>query len=127
MRVIIQSEASECALASLAMVCSAHGLQVDLADLRRRFAVSIKGATMQQLVQHADGLNFSSRPLRLELNELSQLQLPCILHWGLNHFVVLADVLQERRKIWEWVLEPLLAARAQLKVLNSNPIPNRGG
>ena len=38
-----------------------------------------------------------------------------------------ADVLQERRKIWEWVLEPLLAARAQLKVLNSNPTPNRGG
>ena len=38
-----------------------------------------------------------------------------------------ADVLQERRKIWEWVLEPLLAARAQLKVLNSNPTPTRGG
>jgi membrane fusion protein len=38
-----------------------------------------------------------------------------------------ADVLQERRKIWEWVLDPLLAARAQLKVLNSNPTPNRGG
>jgi membrane fusion protein len=36
-----------------------------------------------------------------------------------------ADVLQERRKVWEWVLEPLLAARAQLKVLNSNPNPNR--
>ena len=82
MRVIIQSEASECALASLAMVCSAHGLQVDLADLRRRFVVSMKGATMQQLVQHADGLNFSSRPLRLELDELQQLQLPCILHWA---------------------------------------------
>ena len=38
-----------------------------------------------------------------------------------------ADVLQERRKIWEWVLEPLLAARAQLKVLNSNPTLTRGG
>jgi membrane fusion protein len=38
-----------------------------------------------------------------------------------------ADVLQERRKVWEWVLEPLLAARAQLKVLNSNPTPTRGG
>ena len=38
-----------------------------------------------------------------------------------------ADVLQERRKIWEWALEPLLAARAQLKVLNSNPTPTRGG
>ncbi len=101
MRVIIQSEASECALASLAMVCSAHGLQVDLADLRRRFAVSIKGATMQQLVQHADGLNFSSRPLRLELDELQQLQLPCILHWGLNHFVVLAKVRKKHVVIYD--------------------------
>ena len=101
MRIIIQSEASECALASLAMVCSAHGLQVDLADLRRRFVVSIKGATMQQLVQHADGLNFSSRPLRLELDELSQLQLPCILHWGLNHFVVLAKVRKNHIVIYD--------------------------
>lgn len=101
MRVIIQSEAIECALASLAMVCSAHGLQVDLAELRRRFAVSIKGATMQQLVQHADGLNFSSRPLRLELDELSQLQLPCILHWGLNHFVVLAKVRKKHIVIYD--------------------------
>jgi ATP-binding cassette subfamily B protein RaxB len=101
MRVIIQSEASECALASLAMVCSTHGLQLDLADLRRRFAVSIKGATMQQLVQYADGLNFSSRPLRLELDELSQLQLPCILHWGLNHFVVLSKVRKKHIIIYD--------------------------
>ncbi|BCO26311.1 colicin V secretion protein CvaA [Rhodoferax lithotrophicus] len=32
-----------------------------------------------------------------------------------------ADVLQERRKVWEWVLEPVLAARAQLKVLGAKP------
>ncbi len=32
-----------------------------------------------------------------------------------------ADVLQERRKVWEWVLEPVLAARQRLKVLQANP------
>jgi membrane fusion protein len=32
-----------------------------------------------------------------------------------------ADVLQERRKVWEWVLEPVLAARQQVKVLNADP------
>ena len=32
-----------------------------------------------------------------------------------------ADVLQERRKIWEWVLEPVLAARQQMKVLSAGP------
>jgi membrane fusion protein len=38
-----------------------------------------------------------------------------------------ADVLQERRKIWEWVLEPLMAAKANLKILNSELKPNLGG
>jgi len=89
---LLQSESSECALASLAMVANAHGLQVDLSDLRRRFPVSLKGATLTQLISHAGALHFSSRPLRLELKELAQLQLPCILHWDLNHFVVLKKV-----------------------------------
>ncbi|MBP9149878.1 MAG: peptidase domain-containing ABC transporter [Rhodoferax sp.] len=89
---IHQSESSECALASLAMVANAHGLQLDLFDLRRRFPVSIKGATLQQLIANAGALNFSSRPLRLEIDELAQLALPCILHWDLNHFVVLKKV-----------------------------------
>lgn len=31
-----------------------------------------------------------------------------------------ADVLQERRKVWVWVLEPVLAARQQMKVLNAD-------
>ena len=31
-----------------------------------------------------------------------------------------ADVLQERRKVWEWVLEPVLAARQQMKVLGAD-------
>lgn len=89
---ILQSESSECGLACLVMVAHAHRLQLDLSEVRRRFAVSLKGATLQQLIAHAGQLNFSSRPLRLELSELAQLQLPCILHWDLNHFVVLKKV-----------------------------------
>jgi ATP-binding cassette subfamily B protein RaxB len=91
-QVALQSEASECALCSLVMVATAHGLYVDLADLRRRFPVSLKGATLVQLIAHAGALNFSARPLRLDLHELNQLKLPCILHWDLSHFVVLDKV-----------------------------------
>jgi ATP-binding cassette, subfamily B, bacterial CvaB/MchF/RaxB len=89
---VMQTEASECSLACLGMVARAHGLQIDLFDLRRRFPVSLKGATLHQLIAYAASLNFSTRPLRLEVEELSQLQLPCILHWNLNHFVVLKKV-----------------------------------
>ena len=104
---VLQSESSECALASLAVVANAHGLQLELSDLRRRFPVSLKGATLQQLISHAGSLNFCSRPLRLELEELAHLQMPCILHWDLNHFVVLKKV--GRRGIT--ILDPAVGER----------------
>ncbi len=92
MRSVLQSQSTECALACLAMVASTHGQHLDLPELRRRFSVSLKGATLQQLIAQASVLGFSSRPLRLDLHELHDLKLPCILHWDLNHFVVLAKV-----------------------------------
>ncbi|MFZ6721669.1 peptidase domain-containing ABC transporter [Undibacterium sp. Ji49W] len=96
MNLKLQTESSECGLACLAMVASHFGYHTDLADLRRQFSISLKGATLAQLMRHASAMQLSSRPLRLELDELDQLALPCILHWNLNHFVVLKAI----RKDW---------------------------
>jgi ATP-binding cassette, subfamily B, bacterial CvaB/MchF/RaxB len=85
----LQTEAAECGLASIGMVACFHGHRIDLAALRRRFAVSLKGSTLAFLMQVAGKLHLAPRPLRLELEELPQLRAPCILHWDLNHFVVL--------------------------------------
>lgn len=87
-----QTEAAECGLACMAMIIGYHGGGADLPDLRRRFAVSLKGARLADLVRVADRVGFASRPLRVELDELRELQTPCILHWDLNHFVVLRAV-----------------------------------
>jgi ATP-binding cassette subfamily B protein RaxB len=87
--VFLQTEAAECGLASLGMVACFHGHRIDLAGLRRRFTVSLKGATLAYLMQVAGRLHLAPRPLRLELDELPRLQAPCVLHWDLNHFVVL--------------------------------------
>jgi ATP-binding cassette subfamily B protein RaxB len=87
---VLQTEAAECGLACLAMIVRYHGHPSDLAELRRRHGMSLRGATLQDLVRIAEALALAARPLRLELDELSQLQTPCILHWDLNHFVVLA-------------------------------------
>jgi ATP-binding cassette subfamily B protein RaxB len=92
MRAIQQNEASECGLACLAMISSHYNNHTDLAQLRKKFPISLKGVTLAQLIRHAAAINFSARPLRLELSELSALRLPCILHWDLNHFVVLKSV-----------------------------------
>jgi ATP-binding cassette subfamily B protein RaxB len=44
--VLLQTEAAECGIACLAMIASYHGHAVDVATLRRRFAVSMRGATL---------------------------------------------------------------------------------
>jgi ATP-binding cassette subfamily B protein RaxB len=85
----LQTEAAECGLASLGMIAWFHGHRIDLAGLRRRFTVSLKGATLAHLMQIAGRLDLAPRPLRLELEELPRLRAPCVLHWNLNHFVVL--------------------------------------
>lgn len=87
--VILQTEAAECGLAALAMVAVYYGYEVDLLGLRRRAAMSLKGANLKRMMEIASHLNLESRPLRLEVEQLSQLKMPCVLHWDLNHFVVL--------------------------------------
>ena len=87
--VFLQTEAAECGLASLGMVANFHGHRIDLAGMRRRFTVSLKGATLAYLMQVAGRLHLAPRPLKLELGELANLRTPCILHWDMNHFVVL--------------------------------------
>jgi ATP-binding cassette subfamily B protein RaxB len=88
-RLVLQSEAAECGLACIVMVAGAHGLVTDLPDLRRRFPLSLKGANLGHLMTCAQSMGLAGRPLRLELEELRNLACPCILHWDLNHFVVL--------------------------------------
>ena len=92
MRIQLQTEASECGLACLAMISSHFGAQVSLAELRHQFVVSVKGITLLTLVRYAATMGLNSRPLRLELDELSELARPCILHWDLDHFVILKKV-----------------------------------
>lgn len=92
MEVVTQSEAAECGLACLAMVASHYGNRIGLRELRRRHSLSLKGATLAQLMDIAGKLGFMCRPLRLDLEHLVELQLPCILHWDLTHFVVLTHV-----------------------------------
>jgi len=87
--VIIQTEAAECGLACLAMVASYHGHRTDMNSLRRRYPVSLKGATLRDLKEIAAHLGLACRPLRIEVGHLCQLRLPAILHWDMAHFIVL--------------------------------------
>ena len=89
---VLQTEAAECGVACLTMLAGFYGYHTDLADLRRRFGVSLKGATLKDVIRVADQVGLASRPMRIELGELAMIKTPSILHWDLNHFVVLKSV-----------------------------------
>ena len=88
-RVQLQAEAAECGLACLATILCYYGHDCDIATLRRRHPVSMRGLSLATLVDIARSSGLSPRALRLDPDELRQLRLPAILHWNLDHFVVL--------------------------------------
>lgn len=90
--IVLQTEATECGLAALVMVANYHGFRTDLSTLRRLFLISIKGTTLNYLMAMAQSIGFTTRPVKLDLEDLKDLRRPCILHWNFNHFVVLKEV-----------------------------------
>ena len=86
---VLQTEAAECGLACIAMIASYYGRRIDLAVLRRRHGVSLKGTTLASLIDVAHRQGLATRAVRLDLDEIPRLAVPCILHWNLDHFVVL--------------------------------------
>ena len=88
----LQSTFAECGLACLGLVSGEHGLVISMRELRSRFHVSLHGTTMRRLIQISEQLNLTARGVHLELEELGALRLPAVLHWDMNHFVVLLKV-----------------------------------
>jgi ATP-binding cassette, subfamily B, bacterial CvaB/MchF/RaxB len=90
--VILQSEAPECGIACLAMVASYHGHRTDLSAMRLRLSPSLKGITLKHVAQIAETMGMTARGVQVPLESLGKLRLPAVLHWDMNHFVVLTHV-----------------------------------
>lgn len=93
---ILQQERSECGAACLAMVAGWWGHGVSLDTLRRNAGSGSRGIGLTSLVELASHAGLSARPLRLGLQDMKRLLLPAILHWRMNHFVVLVRVQRKR-------------------------------
>jgi ATP-binding cassette subfamily B protein RaxB len=91
-RLVRQTEVAECGLASLTMIANYHGFDVDLGTMRRRYSPSLRGAPLKALIGLADQIGLTPRAVKLPLEELGNLHLPAVLHWDMNHYVVIEAV-----------------------------------
>ena len=97
---ILQSEAPECGIACVAMIASYHGHRTDLAAMRMRLAPSMKGVTLQHIASIAQTMKLSPRGVKVPLRP---------------GMLVNADILLEKRTVFEWVFEPVLELHGRLR------------
>jgi ATP-binding cassette, subfamily B, bacterial len=88
-RPVQQMEAAECGVACLAMILDHYGCCQPLEVLREVCGTSRDGNSAADLLSSARALGLSARGVRVAPETLSRLRLPAVLHWELNHFVVL--------------------------------------
>jgi ATP-binding cassette subfamily B protein RaxB len=74
------------------MIVESFGRRCDVRVLREISSISARGTTLKRLIEAAHDVGITCRPMRIELEYVPELNLPCILHWGLLHYVVLVDV-----------------------------------
>jgi len=86
--VIMQMEALECGAASLSMILAYHGKWLPLEQVRKDCGVSRDGSSAKNILKAARNYGMEAKGFRCETANLADMETPCILHWGFNHFVV---------------------------------------
>ena len=85
---ILQQEALECGVASLAILLGYHGRHVPLETLRVQCGTSRDGAKVSNLLGAARAHGLNARACKAELSELKKLDGPFIVFWNFTHMVV---------------------------------------
>ena len=86
---ILQIEAIECGAASLGMVLASFGKWVPLTELRTTCQISRDGTSLAQVMIAGEGYGLKAAGYRGTAEDLEGMQMPAIIWWQHNHYVVL--------------------------------------
>ncbi len=111
---ILQREGSECGLVCLTMLLNFHGKLFGVDTLREVSGLSSRGASVKDLLTAAERMQLRGRALKLDLEDIGHLTLPAVLHWDMDHFVVLKRVGLRRVTIHDPAVGVKHYARAEL-------------
>ena len=89
-KILYQEETNECGLACLVMLAETQGIITTLDELRELFPRSKNGSSLHDLIEIGKKLGLDCVPVQYSIEELSEIPLPAILHYGEGHYVLLA-------------------------------------
>lgn len=86
---ILQMESAECGAVALGIVLAHYGKWVTLEQLREDCAVSRDGSSAANILKAAELHGLTAKGYKAELSTLKNFNMPAVIHWNFNHFVVL--------------------------------------
>ena len=98
-----QHDSMQCGVACLQMVSKYFGREYSLHFLSDICFATSEGVSMLGISEAANEIGLHSVCAKATAEELSEVSLPCILHWNQNHFVVLYKVKKDR---WFYIADP---------------------
>ena len=85
----IQLDMMDCGPTCLRMISKYYGRSYSLQNLREKLFVTRRGVSMLGVSDAAESIGLHTNDVKINFNQLvSEVSLPCILHWNQNHFVV---------------------------------------
>ncbi len=87
-----QQSAVDCGIACLVMIGRYWGKEFSIHQLRSIANVDRSGTSLRGLMNAADSLGFSPRPVKASLDQLAKQNLPAIAHWEGKHFIVVYEI-----------------------------------
>ncbi|MDB5022666.1 MAG: peptidase transporter [Mucilaginibacter sp.] len=91
-----QHDFMDCGPTCLRMVAKHYGRNFNIQTLRKLCAVNKQGVTLLDISQAAEQLNFRSLGAKLTTKQLKDAEMPSILHWRQDHFVVLYRIKDDK-------------------------------
>lgn len=92
MKYVRQLDSMQCGVACLSMICNHYGKNISVRTLSTICFASNEGASLKGLSEAATLLGFNTYSCRVSISDLSESNIPCILHWNQKHFVVLYKI-----------------------------------
>lgn len=87
-----QLESIDCGPACLAMVCSYYKKNYSVEQIKKGCAITRMGVSVHDIAVGAKKIGFDAKVVRLTPEQLEQVNLPVILFWKQDHFIVLYDI-----------------------------------
>ena len=114
---ILQADSSDCGVASLAMVAEWYGIPVNYDNLRQLCQLSRIGVSLLTINEQAQKLGFKTEAVQLDFENLQaeEKQMPCIVFWNSEHFIVVRRITKRKVLVADPALGLLSYSHEQFK------------